>query len=395
MDTDFFGPKPKRSKTSAVSPVVRLSRSPGKNKLLAGIDPAAVEAVLRHATTEEYRANSRPIFEAGDVGDSVYLIEKGYVRIFKPVEGGIEETFVKLGPGDFFGEMALFGDHRRAASAVAEGDCTVWRLRFSALKELWEHKLTLTRNLLEGAHQQLRAIDERYVQEAIQRERLGLVGRMAAAIVHDLKGPLGAIRLSAEMIAYAPNSPDTPRRTQRIIREVDRLTTMVMDLLDYSRSTKTLAVEPVLLSNLFNDMFDPLRDEFEKRGVRLELNVNVSDPVVLDSHRMQRVIHNLALNAADAMPKGGQLTVLAESEGDWVRMEVRDTGQGIPPHQQVEVWKPFVTFGKKRGTGLGLSIAQKIVTDHGGTITLQSEVGKGTIFTIRVPRRGPPDQPAQ
>jgi len=164
---------------------------------------------------------------------------------------------------------------------------------------------------------------------------------------------------------------------------------MVMDLLDYSRSAKNLEVEPVLLGNLFNDLFDPLREDFEKRGVRLELSVNVGDPVVLDPQRMQRVIYNLALNAAEAMPKGGQLTVLAECEGDWVRMEVRDTGHGIPKHQQAEVWKPFVTFGKKRGTGLGLSIAQKIVSDHGGTISLQSEVGKGTTFTIRVPRRGP------
>lgn len=368
---------------------VRLSRSPAKNKLLAGIDPAAVEAVLQHAVTEEYRADSPPIFKTGNIGDSVYLIEKGRVRIFKPVEGGVEETLANLGPGDFFGEMALFGDHRRAASAVAEGDCTIWRLQFSALKELWEHKLILTRNLLEGAHRQLRAIDERYVQEVIQRERLGLVGRMAASIVHDLKGPLGTIRLSAELIGENPASLETAKRTQRIVREVDRLTTMVQDLLDYSRSAKNLAVEPVLLGNLFNDLFDPLREDFEKRGVRLELSINVSDPVVMDPHRMQRVIHNLALNAAEAMPQGGQLTVVAQCEGDWVCMEVRDTGQGIPQQRQAEVWKPFVTFGKKRGTGLGLAIAQKIVGDHGGTITLRSEVGKGTTFTIRVPRCGP------
>lgn len=387
--------RPKLAETATLRAVQRVYCPAAKNKLLRGIDPVAVEAVLRHATVEEYHADSSPIFEANDVGDSVYLIEKGHVRILKPVEGGGKETLAELGPGQFFGEWALFGDNRRAASALAADDCTIWRLRYSALKELWEHKLELTRNLLDNAHQQLKAIDDRYVQEIVHRERLGLVGRMAASIVHDLKGPLGAIRLSAEMIAYAPASPETPRRTQRIIREVDRLTTMVMDLLDYSRSTKTLAVEPVLLGNLFNDMFDPLRDDFDKRGVRLELKVNVNEPVVLDAHRMQRVIHNLALNAADAMPKGGQLTVLAECEGDWVRMEVRDTGQGIPPNQQEEIWKPFVTFGKKRGTGLGLSIAHKIVTDHGGTIALQSEVGKGTTFTIRVPRRGPPEQPAQ
>jgi len=394
MDSSVSWLKPKLSETATRGAVVRTVCPPAKNKLLHGIDPIAVEAVLRYAVVEEYCAASPPIFEAGDVGDSVYLVEKGCVRIFKPVEGGGEETFAELHPGEFFGEWALFGNHRRAASAVAAGDCTVWRLRFSALKELWEHKLDLTRNLLDSAHQQLRAIDDRYVQEVIQRERLGLVGRMAASIVHDLKGPLGSIRLSAELIAEDPASPETARRTQRIVREADRLTTMVTDLLDYSRSTSKLAVEPVLLGNLFNDMFDPLRDDFEKHGVRLELNVNVSDLVVLDPHRMQRVITNLAHNAAEAMPKGGQLTVLAECEGDWVRMEVRDTGHGIPHQQQAEVWKPFVTFGKKRGTGLGLSIAQKIVTDHGGTISLQSEEGKGTTFIIRVPRCGPSEPTA-
>ncbi|MBI5687013.1 MAG: cyclic nucleotide-binding domain-containing protein [Verrucomicrobia bacterium] len=394
MDTEFFGPKVKRSRTTVVGAAVRAARPPARNKLLAGIDPDAVEAVLRHAVAEEYRADSPPVFEAGDLGDSVYLIEKGRVRIFKPVEGGGEETFVELGPGDFFGEMALFGDHRRAASAVAAGDCVLWRLRFSALKELWGHKLELTRNLLEGAHQQLRAIDERYVQEVVQRERLGLVGRMAASIVHDLKGPLGSIRLSAELIAEDPASPETAKRTRRIVREVDRLTTMVTDLLDYSRSSSKLALEPTLLGNLLNDTFDPLRDDFEKRGVRLELNVNLFDPVVLDPHRIQRVIHNLALNAAEAMPKGGQLIVCAECEGELVRLEVRDTGHGIPRHQQAEVWKPFVTFGKKRGTGLGLSIAHKIVSDHGGTISLQSEEGKGTTFIIHVPRHGPAEPPA-
>lgn len=362
---------------------------PASNRLLVGIDPVTVEAVLRHAVVEEHYVGSPPVFQAGDAGDSFYLIEKGRVRIFKTLSSGDWETLAELGPGDYFGEMALFGDHRRAASAIAEGHCILWRLPFSALKELLEHKLEVTKNLLDGAHRQLRAMDERYVQEVIQRERLGLVGRMAASIVHDLKGPLGSIRLSAELIAEDPASPENARRTQRIVREVDRLTTMVTDLLDYSRSTSKLAVEHVLLGNLLNDMFDPLRDDFEKHGVRLVLNVNVSDPVVLDPHRMQRVITNLAHNAAEAMPKGGQLTVLAECEGDWVRLEVRDTGHGIPHQQQAEVWKPFVTFGKKRGTGLGLSIAQKIVTDHGGTISLQSEEGKGTTFTIRVPRRGP------
>ncbi len=394
MESGIFWLKIKPSE-SGVLGAVQIVCPPEKNKLLRGINPPAVEAVLRHAVVEEFRAGSPPIFEAGDVGDSVFLIEKGRVRIFNKVENGGEETLAELGPGDYFGEWALFGNHRRAASATVVGDCVLRRLRFSALKELWEHKLELTRNLLENAHRQLRTIDDRYAQEVIQRERLGLVGRMAASIVHDLKGPLGAIRLSAELIAENPAGSETSRRTQRIVREVDRLTAMVTDLLDYSRSTKKLALEPTLLGNLLNDTFDPLRDAFEKRGVRLELNIHVLDPVLLDPHRIQRVIHNLALNAAEAMPKGGELTVSAACEGGSVRLEVRDTGHGIPQHLQAEVWKPFVTFGKKRGTGLGLSIAHKIVSDHGGTISLQSEEGKGTTFTIRVPHHGPSERTAQ
>ena len=394
MNTEFFGPKVNRSKTAVMDGAVGTPCPPAKNRFLAGIDPGAVEAILHHAVAEKHCADSPPIFEAGDLGDSVYLIEKGRVRIFKPMEEGAEETFVELGPGDFFGEMSLLGDHRRAAGAVAEGECVLWRLRFSDLKELREYKLELMRNLLEGAHQQLRAIDERYVRELVHRDRLGLVGRMAASIVHDLKGPLGSIRLSAELIAGDPDSPENARRTQRIIREVDRLATMVTDLLDYSHSSKKLALEPTLLGNLLNDTFDPLREDFEKRAVLLELNVSVFEPVVLDPHRMQRVIHNLALNAAEAMPAGGLLTVLAVGDGDWVRLEVRDPGHGIPPHQQAEVWKPFVTFGKKSGTGLGLSIVQKIIKDHGGDISLFSEEGKGTTFTLRVPRGGPPEPSA-
>ncbi|MBI5397054.1 MAG: cyclic nucleotide-binding domain-containing protein [Verrucomicrobia bacterium] len=367
---------------------VPVACPPQGNKLFAGIDPARVREALDHATPEEHRAGGPLIFEADATGDCLYLIESGNVRIFRGASGG-EETFVVLGPADYFGEMALFADHRRSASAAAVTDCRVWRLPFAAFGESLDHEFELTRNLLDGAQRRLRAIDERYLQELIQRERLSFVGRMAASIIHDLKGPLSAIRMAAELIGETVPGPDTHRRTHLIVHEVDRLASMVGDVLDYCRSEKRLDPHPTELGGYLNEVFEVLRPTFDQRGIKLELAARVTEPVTLDPQRFHRVLYNLATNAAEAMPRGGRLTVTADRDGDHVRIEVADTGCGIAPHQQEQIWQPFVTFGKKNGTGLGLPIAKKIVEDHGGTITLRSELNVGTTFTIRLPLHGP------
>lgn len=367
---------------------VPVACPPQGNKLFAGIDAARVAEALDHAVAEDHRAGGPLIFETGAAADCLYLIESGNVRIFRPVPGG-EETFVVLGPGDYFGEMALFADHHRSASAAPATDCRVWRLPFTAFGRFLDHEFELTRNLLDGAQRRLRAIDERYLQELIQRERLSFVGRMAASIIHDLKGPLSAIRMAAELIGETVPDSDNTRRSHIIVREVDRLAAMVGDVLDYCRSEKRLDPHPTELGGYLNEVFDVLRPAFEQRGIKLELASRVTGLVMLDPQRFHRVLYNLANNAAEAMPRGGRLTVTADRDGDHVRIEVADTGCGIAPHQQEQVWQPFVTFGKKGGTGLGLPIAKKIVEDHGGTITLRSELNVGTTFTIRLPMRGP------
>jgi len=372
----------------AARATVPVACPPQGNKLFAGLDPARVAEALEHAVAEEHRAGGPPIFEAGAAADCLYLIESGSVRIFRAVPGG-EETFVVLGPGDYFGEMALFTDARRSASAAPATDCRLWRLPFAEVGRFLDQEFELTRNLLEGAQRRLRAIDERYLQELIQRERLGVVGRMAASIIHDLKSPLSAIRMSAELIGETAADADTARRSQLIVREVDRLTAMVGDLLDYCRSQKRLDPRPTDLGGFFNEALELLRPACEPRGVTLTVASRVAHPVTLDPQRFHRVIYNLATNAVEAMPRGGRLAITAEPDGDHVRIEVADTGCGIAPHRLEQVWRPFVSFGKKNGTGLGLPIARKIVEDHGGTITVRSELNVGTTFTIRLPVRGP------
>jgi len=361
---------------------------PVDNKLFAGLGRATTAAFLQRCVPQDYRVGGGRIFEEGKAGEHLYLIESGRVRVFKSLPDATQETLGRVGPGDYFGEMAFFGHHARSASAEPETDCRLWRMDFATFEALLRSDLGITRNLLENANDRLRRTDERYVAELVQRERFSVVGRMAASIIHDFKNPMATIRGMAEWVKAKHPEPDTAENVQLIVDEVDRLVEMTAEVLDYCRSKTQLNPEPTQLHVFFDEAMKPLRLDFERRGIRLDAQIHHTDAIPLDRRRFQRVIYNLATNAADAMPGGGALRLRAAREGDMVQIEVADCGCGIPPESQEKVWQPFVTMGKKHGTGLGLPIARKIIEDHGGTITLQSEVGKGTTFAIRLPIQG-------
>jgi signal transduction histidine kinase len=356
--------------------------------LFAGLDRATAAGFAQRCVPMYCRAGGGKVFEEGAAGEYLYLVESGCVRVFKSLPDGGEETLGRVGPGDYFGEMAFFGHHARSASAEPESDCRLWRMDFTTFEVLLRADLGVTRNLLENANDRLRRTDDRYIAELVQRERFSVVGRMAASIIHDFRNPMTTIRGMAEWAKAKHPEPDTAENLQLIVDEVDRLVEMTTEVLDYCRSKTQLNPEPTQLHTFFDEAMKPLRLDFERRGIRLETQVHHTDAIPLDRRRFQRVIYNLATNAADAMPGGGALRLHVVREGDMVHIQVTDSGCGIPPESQEKVWQPFVTMGKRHGTGLGLPIARKIVEDHGGTIRLQSEVGKGTTFIIRLPIQG-------
>ena len=374
-----------RAPSASAAPV---SCPPVDNKLFAGLDRATAAAFAQQCVAMDCRVGEGKVFEEGAAGQYLYLVESGRVRVFKPLPDGGEETLGRVGPGDYFGEMAFFGHHARSASAEPESDCRLWRMDFATFEALLRADLGVTRNLLENANDRLRRTDDRYVAELVQRERFSVVGRMAASIIHDFKNPMATIRGMAEWVKAEHPDPNTTENVQIIVDEVDRLVEMTAEVLDYCRSKTQLNPEPTQLHVFFHEALKPLRLDFERRGIRLETQVQHTDAIPLDRRRFQRVIYNLAINAADAMSGGGALRFCVAREGDMVQVEVTDSGCGIPPESQERIWQPFVTMGKKHGTGLGLPIARKIVEDHGGTISLQSEVGRGTTFIIRLPIQG-------
>ncbi len=361
--------------------------------------PEAPKSELATATGEEFAAlrkagHSRTfaagttIFSIGDPGDGFYLVESGQVIISAVFGDNEPRMLAVIGPGDYFGEMAALDDAPRSATARAEVDTSTLFLSRDELLQLLDSRPRLALNLIREFSKRMRAINRKYVEEIIQAERLGVVGRFASTIVHDFKNPLNIISLAVDLVG-SPDMPPATRATTRghIIRQVERMTNMLNELIEFSRPTGRLpALTAVNFSQYFQRLVDELRPELAERGIGLELADPV--PVVevkIAPQRLSRLFHNLAANSADAMRRGGRVTFHFAVEGNQLRIDVSDNGTGIAPEIAGQLFQPFASHGKKNGTGLGLSICRKIAEDHGGHITARSNSGPGATFTLTLP----------
>ena len=244
--------------------------------------------------------------------------------------------------------------------------------------------------------------------EAIETERVQALTLLAASVAHEIGNPLNALsihlqlmdrelrRLKAEVQGPAGRSPaskiagppDTIQRLEQYLEvakgEITRLDYIVTEFLQAIRPVK-----PKLVMTVLNDVVRPavdlLRPEISNRGLVLSEKYASRMPASpLDPAQIKQVLVNLIKNAIQATTKGGQLTIRTVEGTEGVGFSVEDTGGGIPPDQLNRIFEPFYTT-KKKGSGLGLLIVQRIVSDHGGRIELESHVGKGTQFRIWLP----------
>jgi signal transduction histidine kinase len=238
------------------------------------------------------------------------------------------------------------------------------------------------------AHQLGTAVaNARLRQEALDAERLAAVGRVAASVAHELRAPLGGIMRSAEFLGRPELSDGTREKlSQAIVAMSGRLVTTTQELLDYCRGGR-MALAPSLcsLSDFLDEMLEVLRVDFSDRGIEVLTAWGYEGDVWMDADRMAQVVYNIAANARDAMPAGGQLKVATRRAGQWLELRFSDTGPGVPPDLRERIFEPFVSYGKRQGAGLGLAIARRIVREHGGQIGLDSPKEKGATFVVRLP----------
>ena len=229
------------------------------------------------------------------------------------------------------------------------------------------------------------------LEEQLQiSEKMASLGLLAAGVAHEVNTPLTGISSFTQMLLEGAD-PQDPRTVllEKIERQTFRAAKIVNGLLTLSRpGTPGGERLPVDLNAVINDVFSLLEHQFEISRIKIRRELAPSPAIVLGvEHQLQQVFLNLFLNARDAMPRGGWLSVTTREEGGQIVAEVSDTGSGIPPEQLARIYDPFFTTKAiGRGTGLGLSITYGIVNEHQGMIQCDSAVGQGTRFTLLFPR---------
>jgi signal transduction histidine kinase len=237
-----------------------------------------------------------------------------------------------------------------------------------------------------SVHAAIALQNARLVQETVQNERLAAVGRMAAQIVHDIRSPMATLRLYAEIIKKKSAAEDITKISMEMMKQIDRFTTMTREILDFSRGVSELKPDTIDIKDLVNEGLEGLGPEMTRRNISLVKEFNYEGEWILDPDKMVRVFHNIASNAMDAMSEGGMLRVRVDQNDQNLCVEFADTGHGMTEEIKAKIFQPFFTFGKALGTGLGLAIVKKIIDDHHGSVEVASEVGKGTIFRLSIPK---------
>ena len=233
--------------------------------------------------------------------------------------------------------------------------------------------------------------DRVQLEEQLQiSEKMASIGLLAAGVAHEVNTPLTGISSFTQMLLEGADPAD-PRTVllEKIERQTFRAAKIVNGLLNLSRpGTASNERVEVDLNAVIMDVFSLLEHQFEVGSVKVRRELSPEPVTVLGiEHQLQQVFLNLFLNARDAMPSGGWLSVATRVDGDRVIAEIADTGSGIPSEQIARIYDPFFTTKAiGRGTGLGLSITYGIVREHDGTILCDSAVGQGTRFTMALPQ---------
>lgn len=232
-------------------------------------------------------------------------------------------------------------------------------------------------------------------QRLVQAERVAAWRELARRLAHELKNPLFPLQLTIEnLIRSRSQSPEQfeevfRESSQTLLAELANLKGIISRFSEFSKMPQP-QLQPVNVNEVLRGVAQLFQAQFHAPGkpliqCRLETDQSLR-PIAADPELLHRAISNLVLNAMDAMPQGGTLTLLTRREAQKAVIEVSDTGIGLTPEECARIFTPYYT-SKQHGSGLGLAIVQSVVSDHGGTITVRSQPGKGTAFVIELPER--------
>ncbi|MCM3870201.1 MAG: ATP-binding protein, partial [Pyrinomonadaceae bacterium] len=249
-------------------------------------------------------------------------------------------------------------------------------------KHAEQHVLELSQHIAE---------QERIREQLAQIEKLSALGELASGVAHDFNNTLAGILGRAQLLLRTNDPEKISRGLRIIIKTAEDGGKTVKRIQDFARQRRDHDFRPVSVDQILLDVSELTRprwkDKAEASGIHISLNVRVrsKSKVMGDESELREVLVNMVLNAVDAMPQGGQLTLSAEDTDGSVVISIADTGTGMAPEIRSRIFDPFFTTKGKAGMGLGLAVGFGIIRRHEGTITTHSEMSQGTTFRITLP----------
>ncbi len=349
------------------------------DELLAEIpvfDASAGEVILTEGVATD--ANRDP---------DIYLLLSGTVRVVRALPGNREYAVTQMEAGTFFGEMAVFAPGPRSARIVAAGPALIARVNRDILDRIIAvDPVTVVKTITRTLAERLREANDTIVATHLRQEKLAAIGSVVGQIAHDLKSPLSAVAGVADLLEDPLVQLPPQRQSQILRRAVQSVTGLVEDILSFAADRPRRQYQPVSVADLLKNVEAFGLEPLERRShITVQRQIDPVPDVIGDAVALERMLLNLIKNAGEAMTNGGTLVFIVSEAASSVEFVVEDTGTGIPEEIRGHLFESFVTSGKPGGTGLGLAMVKRTVGAHGGTIEVESSLGTGTRFVVRIP----------
>jgi signal transduction histidine kinase len=311
-------------------------------------------------------------------------------KVFRPIEQ-MHATMHAIDNGEVGARVGSIDSRDELGVVAAHFDQLLDRLQSQAASlkrwgESLDAKVAERTAELESAVTELRSTQS----QLVMNEKLAAIGQLTAGVAHEINNPVAVIQGNLDVLRdlLGPAAEPVAPEIRLIYEQVHRIRLIVTKLLQFARPQDYVGyLEPVVPQQLIQDSLLLVGHLLKKGNVAIEQHIDSSRQVTCNRNELQQVLINLMVNAIQAMPEGGTMTLAAE---DWdeadmpvgLRLVVADSGLGITPEDQARLFKPFFTAKKPDGTGLGLWVSQSLIERYGGRISIDSEPGKGTRFVV-------------
>lgn len=338
-------------------------------ELFKGLNDKEIEKIKNEGEILDIKKGEILVKE-GEEGDSLYIILAGSFLVLS------KDTVIKvLKEGEIIGEMAIILGGKRTASCKAIEDSVIFRMKKDVFFRFTEKHPETGIKILKMITLRLKDTTDKMLDEVRRDTALKTIGKLAGTVIHDLKSPITVIKGYLEFLERDLSKEERMKILDILKSEITKLLSMIQDFLEFSKGKETLKPVNINVKTYIEEIVQFMKEEASKKNIEIKI-VGDGFYANIDPIKMKRVFTNIIQNSIEAMDKGLIEIILKDKE-----IIFKDNGKGMSAEVKERIFEPFFT-SKQNGTGLGMTIVKKIIDDHYGKISLESEIGKGTEIKI-------------